>query len=278
MSSPESLDLSKYPEHPLETRVKRAMGWLPSNLDSLLDAGCSYGYSTCYFRQIAKHVTGIEIDPEAVRVAKLRYPDIDFRECDIETTPFADQSFECITLLDSLEHVSNDVKALNEMDRLLKPDGYLVISTPHPGLFGWLDPVNFGYNLLTYWPKLYRALFSVINRIKGTGSSEASVNPYHLIQHRHYSIAKFREILDKSTLSGRYRIEHVARTGLVIEPVAFTIDAFLKSFLGEKKVATLSAPFIWLSKVEYWIPTGPLGFDIMILVRKTSERRQRETI
>lgn len=44
--------------------------------------------------------------------------------------PFDDASFDCVTGFDVLEHVPEDTKAAGEMARVVKPGGYLFVSTP----------------------------------------------------------------------------------------------------------------------------------------------------
>jgi SAM-dependent methyltransferase len=47
--------------------------------------------------------------------------------------PFPDASFDVIVSLDYLEHVHDDQAAMNELKRVLKPEGILLISTPTTG-------------------------------------------------------------------------------------------------------------------------------------------------
>jgi len=44
--------------------------------------------------------------------------------------PFRDQSFDCITAFDALEHIEDDVATLSEFYRMLKPGGVIVASGP----------------------------------------------------------------------------------------------------------------------------------------------------
>ena len=49
---------------------------------------------------------------------------------DINKLPFADASFDCVICSEVLEHIPDHKKALKEMDRILKPQGTLVVSVP----------------------------------------------------------------------------------------------------------------------------------------------------
>ncbi|OZB76030.1 MAG: hypothetical protein B7X37_00380 [Halothiobacillus sp. 14-55-98] len=49
---------------------------------------------------------------------------------DGQRLPFADASFDCITILDVMEHLPNPEAAFGEMLRVLKPGGILISQTP----------------------------------------------------------------------------------------------------------------------------------------------------
>lgn len=49
---------------------------------------------------------------------------------DGQRLPFADASFDCITILDVMEHLPQPSAALDEMLRVLKPGGLLISQTP----------------------------------------------------------------------------------------------------------------------------------------------------
>ena len=53
-----------------------------------------------------------------------------------ETLPFADNSFERVIMVDALHHVINHADSANEMFRVLKPSGVLVIEEPDIRTFG----------------------------------------------------------------------------------------------------------------------------------------------
>jgi len=49
---------------------------------------------------------------------------------DVCTLPFIDNCFDVISLMEVLEHIHNPQKALNEIYRVLKPEGLLIFSVP----------------------------------------------------------------------------------------------------------------------------------------------------
>ncbi|TSA53601.1 MAG: class I SAM-dependent methyltransferase [Actinobacteria bacterium] len=59
---------------------------------------------------------------------------------DATCLPFADNSFECIITSEVLEHIQNDVGALSELARVLKPGGTLAATVPSwfPEKINWM--------------------------------------------------------------------------------------------------------------------------------------------
>jgi demethylmenaquinone methyltransferase / 2-methoxy-6-polyprenyl-1,4-benzoquinol methylase len=58
---------------------------------------------------------------------------VEYVQVNAETIPFADNSFDCVTIAFGLRNVTDKQKALNEMQRVLKPGGRaLVLEFSHP--------------------------------------------------------------------------------------------------------------------------------------------------
>jgi SAM-dependent methyltransferase len=134
--------LTDRPELPLDGRHRLAFTWIPDGARSLLDAGCAWGYATREFALRSLSTAGIDPDAEAIAVATHRYPEIEFTHGVLEHLPYEDASFDVVTCCDTLEHVADERGSLDELWRVLAPGGTLIITTPHSGLFGWLDHAN----------------------------------------------------------------------------------------------------------------------------------------
>lgn len=105
----------------------------------LLDVGCGSGLNARNFERHGR-VLGLDLS-----VAPLRQ---DAREGrwrlggDATRIPFRDGTFDAITALDILEHLDSDFSAVDEMFRVLRPGGVLIVSVPAcPVLFGPHDQI-----------------------------------------------------------------------------------------------------------------------------------------
>ena len=107
----------------------------------LLDAGCGSGRE---LDELAPRgdVTGVDLSPLAVARARARgHPDV--HEAPIERLPFADMTFDLVTCLDVIEHISDDRAALAELRRVTRPGGHLVVTVPaYPSLWSAHDVAN----------------------------------------------------------------------------------------------------------------------------------------
>ncbi|MCL8000026.1 class I SAM-dependent methyltransferase [Brucella sp. 21LCYQ03] len=101
----------------------------------VLDCACGEGYGSSYMATVAANVTGVDIATSAIATCKTRYENqakLCFDVGDIRSLPFPDASFDVICCFETIEHLkkSDSEVALNELARVLAPDGILFISTP----------------------------------------------------------------------------------------------------------------------------------------------------
>lgn len=105
----------------------------------VLDAACGTGYGSYILARNAKQVIGIDIDPETVAYAKEKYTadGLEFREMSIDSLQFPDAFFDAVISFETIEHVSEELQHifLEQVRRVLKPDGFFVVSTPDLDVF-----------------------------------------------------------------------------------------------------------------------------------------------
>ncbi len=263
----ENINFEDFPEHKPGNRVKLSYKWLPEKINTLLDGGCSYGYGTKYLAEKSNKTFAIDVNPLHIYVAKQRYKHINFEVKPLEYTEFPDEYFDAIVLNDVLEHTNDKIQTLNEMYRILKPNGTLIISTPHKGLFAFLDPYNYGYFLQKYLNPVYRILFKLVRFLK-EGKIPNDFNPEHKQKHYHYSLNDFHRMLNKTQFKGNYHIEKVFRSGLLIEVLVMNLESVLKIFFPQRLIGLILKPLRFVAEKDYWIPYGKLSYNIAIKVCK----------
>ncbi|MFH6604835.1 class I SAM-dependent methyltransferase [Maribacter algicola] len=99
----------------------------------VLDFGCGSGVLSYLLAQNDYEVTAcdLEFGPLNLVREKIEFPkNIDFVEGDIATKDFPDGSFDLIFALDVLEHVENLEDYIRLFNRLLTPNGIVIVSGP----------------------------------------------------------------------------------------------------------------------------------------------------
>lgn len=93
----------------------------------LLDAGAAYGFFLKAAEPCFEGV-GLDVSLYAADIAKRDFnATVDVG--DIEQTRFPNETFDVVVMWDIIEHIIRPVKALKEVHRILKPGGYLFVST-----------------------------------------------------------------------------------------------------------------------------------------------------
>jgi len=95
----------------------------------LLDAGCGPGGNSTWW-QGRGPVTGLDLSPEAIRLAQANHPALEAVEGDLMAMPFADGSFDAALVLTVLALVADDAAALSELHRVLRPGGTAFVLEP----------------------------------------------------------------------------------------------------------------------------------------------------
>jgi 2-polyprenyl-3-methyl-5-hydroxy-6-metoxy-1,4-benzoquinol methylase len=101
----------------------------------VLDIACGEGYGAAALRKAgAAKVIGVDIADDVCRHAREKYG-LDARRGSAEQIPVADASIDVIVSFETIEHVSNPLRFLDECLRVLVPNGRLIISTPNKGIY-----------------------------------------------------------------------------------------------------------------------------------------------
>lgn len=112
----------------------------------VLDIGCWTGQFEKIAITTTNKISGIDPDKYAIKFSKQKFPNLEFKVGDALNLPYKNKTFNTVTFLEVIEHVplNTENKAISEIKRVLKPKGYLILSTPknHP-ISILLDPAYF---------------------------------------------------------------------------------------------------------------------------------------
>ena len=100
----------------------------------VLDLASGEGYGCDILAATANRVVGIDIDQSAVDHARQRYTrsNLSFVQGSITLIPIQESAaFDLIVCFEAIEHIEDHQGLLREIDRLLRPDGVLIVSTPN---------------------------------------------------------------------------------------------------------------------------------------------------
>ena len=82
--------------------------------------------------KVAKVVAAPDIDLDIQSVSEIKaLVDSDVFHIDGGRTPFSDNTFDWVVIIDFLEHIPDDRAFIKELKRIIKPGGQLIINVPH---------------------------------------------------------------------------------------------------------------------------------------------------
>jgi len=191
----------------------------------VLDLASGEGYGTAILGENAQSVIGLDLSIESVKASQRKYSrdgKIGFQQGDCRFLPFSPASFDVIVALEIIEHISeqDQVRALSEIARVLKPDGLLIISTPNREIY---------------------------NRYK-------QPNRFHI---REFETGEFSDFLN-SRFSYVEILGQTLSIASIIGPLRDTsasndasYRAYTNAYLGPARIATVSAGINVIAEPEY---------------------------
>jgi ubiquinone/menaquinone biosynthesis C-methylase UbiE len=120
----------------------------------ILDVGCAIGNITQFYvnREL---VIGLDVVPEVLTVVQERFAEKSFEAYQLDVSSeallqFRDRRLDTAVCLNVLEHVEDDVHALQNMSNVLEPGGRLCLLVPvNKWLYGPMDAIDHHYRRYT---------------------------------------------------------------------------------------------------------------------------------
>lgn len=108
-------------------RVATVRAIAPLTGERILDIAAGTGTSSAAIARSGAEVTALDFSPGMIEVGRKKHADVEFVEGDATALPFADNSFDAVTISFGLRNIQDAKAALVEMHRVLKPGGRVVI-------------------------------------------------------------------------------------------------------------------------------------------------------
>lgn len=168
----------------------------------ILEVGCGLGFFLKVAQENGWNTFGVEISSDFAEFAKNRYG-LDIYTGELENANFNPEHFDIIVMWDVVEHLVDPIQKLHNINRILKNDGVLALSTPRiDGLY----------------PKLSYLLSGI------SGQWRHPEPPFHLYQ---FSKKSITELLKKSG----FRVVNIYNKRI---PIRYSFPKF-DSFFGSIK-------------------------------------------
>jgi len=228
------------PAEQMSSRAKACLQMVEGSV--VLDVGCGVGEFAYHIAPGVSRVVAIDTLKTSIDIAKdfFSLPNIDFIAGDLFQIEFPDNSFDCVLFLETIEHVENPAAFLKEFHRLLKPKGFLIISTPNA-----LHYSNIARNVYLYFSKMINLEVANIN----TEEHNTGTQLDHI-----YS-------WDFTTL---YRL--LNRSGFTYADHTFT---GFRPFAANIKGCALRFPFWTKKETKVMSLLKPFGQNLVFKVQKT---------
>lgn len=99
---------------------------------TVLDVASGEGYGSMLLAEVADHVTGVDISDETVCFSREKYrrDNLVYQQGSATALPFAADSFDVVVSYETIEHLTEQDAMMDELARVLRPTGLLIISSP----------------------------------------------------------------------------------------------------------------------------------------------------
>ncbi len=111
----------------------------------VLDIASGEGYGSFLLSKSAARVFGVDIDEKSINHAKGKYAlskNIEFKVGSTDAIPLEDKSVDVVISFETIEHHCRHDLMMEEISRVLKADGVLLISSPEKSIYSERDSNN----------------------------------------------------------------------------------------------------------------------------------------
>lgn len=205
---------------------------------TLLDVGSSSGIIDDYLASHCKHVTGVDIDAEAMAFSQKEFgkDNLVFEQGDAMNLCFDGDTFDLVVCSQVYEHVPDAALMFAEIYRVLKPGGACYFSGNNR--FMWMEP-HYHLPLLSVMPRYFAHYYM---RLAGKGDY------YH---EKHLTYWGLKRITDKFR-----RMDYTLE--VIENPAKYHVEYLLAPGTPKWKAACLFARYCYWATPHIWLLQKPL--------------------
>lgn len=141
-------------DHADWTRLIRWIKSFAPNGARWLDLGCAYGYLV--EQANAEQFVSVGLDISWFALGRLPQTRGRLLQSLVETLPFQDHVFDVVSIFDVVEHIVHLDLAFDEIERVIKPGGLCLLSTPDPIYFHRNEPTHANERPPAFWVETLR--------------------------------------------------------------------------------------------------------------------------
>ena len=109
----------------------------------VLDAACGVGWGTALLAGGCAEAVGVDLSPAAIAEAREAHGEAArFERGDLRELPFGDGDFDHVVCFEALAHVADPPQALDELRRVLRAGGALLVSVPNGAVYPPGNPLH----------------------------------------------------------------------------------------------------------------------------------------
>ncbi|MGD1847181.1 MAG: class I SAM-dependent methyltransferase [Salibacteraceae bacterium] len=197
----------------------------------ILDIGCGNGiFLDSMTHQGDYEIYGIELDGESARRAA-QVPNIHLQIGPLSWEDYPENHFDAITLFHVFEHLTEPRETLEIMERILKPDGTLILSFPNidswqsrwfKGNWFHLDPPR---HLFFFTPKDFKREMNGLGfEVVKEKHFNVEYNPYGIQQSLLNYVVPKRDVLYEHLKGNKGYTKGISSTSLFLQNVFFKLS------------------------------------------------------
>lgn len=180
---------------------------------TVLDIACGEGYGSFLLSKKAKRVIGVDIAGRVIEKASRKYKEknLKFIQGSVSDIPLDSGNFDVVVSFETIEHTHEHDAMLDEIRRVLKENGLLIISTPNKRLYSEKDQYVNPFHVKELYEQEFIELISkrfgniiqlyqslMLGSLIVPGSIDRGFNNYQIYQ------GNYTEIHSSSIPAGKY--------------------------------------------------------------------------